>query len=196
MQAVPCLCKQLISYAYFSNDENFEAELTWKSVDPVATPKSRKSIVTSTKIGDQIFTDHTNYDPYSSLTSDQVVKVGVDRQNADISENILTLSEVITRTPVSGLVHDDGSKTHQIMTKRQSATKYTGNLAEDVHQTRSVTTPPAGKLRRISNYFANRLVNYSPTVIENNESAAESLNGGDVTVTIENNAAETSKRYA
>ena len=90
----------------------------WRSADPVATPKSRYSIVTSTKLGDQVFADQTNHRPSVSGVEDvrdSLLPVGADRQAGHFSENILTLSQQLTHSPVSGLVNDSPTQNQPLV---------------------------------------------------------------------------------
>lgn len=168
----------------------------------MATPKSRKSIITSTRIGEQIFGDQTNIESYetnseshetvsksfessdiNSLSIDRIMKVGVDRQVAEIGEieNILTLTTALTQTPISGFVNPESASEHEFSGLNQMKSAAGKTTVEDVCKTRSSASPPADKLRRISSRFANRLVNYSKTMNESNSTGAESIENESLT---------------
>ena len=123
----------------------------WRSADPVATPKSRYSIVTSTKLGDQVFADQTNHRPSVSGVEDAgdtLLPVGADRQAGHFSENILTLSQQLTHSPVSGLVnnspkHDQplvNSPTRRTRSKSLASVKSAAELSSRVTRSSSATS--------------------------------------------------------
>ena len=123
----------------------------WRSADPVATPKSRYSIVTSTKLGDQVFADQTNHRPSVSGVEDAgdtLLPVGADRQAGHFSENILTLSQQLTHSPVSGLVNDSPtqnqplvkSPTRRTRSKSLASVKSAADLSSRVTRSSSVTS--------------------------------------------------------
>lgn len=114
----------------FCSGENTEntGELVWRSAGPVATPKYRNSIITSTKIGDQVFADSTNHRLSVSAVeevSDTPLRVGADRQRGQISEHILTMTQQLTHSPVSGVVDSsfkDNPPISSALTGRQAET--------------------------------------------------------------------------
>ena len=123
----------------------------WRSADPVATPKSRYSIVTSTKLGDQVFADQTNHRPSVSgveEAGDTLLPVGADRQAGHFSENILTLSQQLTHSPVSGLVNDSPtqnqplvkSPTRRTRSKSLASVKSAADLSPRVTRSSSATS--------------------------------------------------------
>ena len=123
----------------------------WRSADPVATPKSRYSIVTSTKLGDQVFADQTNHRPSVSGVEDAgdtLLPVGAARQAGHFSENILTLSQQLTHSPVSGLVnnspkHDQplvNSPTRRTRSKSLASVKSAAELSSRVTRSSSATS--------------------------------------------------------
>ena len=123
----------------------------WRSADPVATPKSRYSIVTSTKLGDQVFADQTNHRPSVSgveEAGDTLLPVGADRQAGHFSENILTLSQQLTHSPVSGLVNNSPtqnqplvkSPTRRTRSKSLASVKSAAELSSRVTRSSSATS--------------------------------------------------------
>ena len=123
----------------------------WRSADPVATPKSRYSIVTSTKLGDQVFADQTNHRPSVSgveEAGDTLLPVGADRQAGHFSENILTLSQQLTHSPVSGLVNDSPaqnqppvkSPTRRTRSESLASVKSAADLSSRVTRSSSATS--------------------------------------------------------
>ena len=123
----------------------------WRSADPVATPKSRYSIVTSTKLGDQVFADQTNHRPSVSgveEAEDTLLPVAADRQAGHFSENILTLSQQLTHSPVSGFVNDLStqnqplvkSPTRRTRSKSLASVKSAADLSPRVTRSSSATS--------------------------------------------------------
>ena len=117
----------------------------------MATPKSRYSIVTSTKLGDQVFADQTNHRPSVSGVEDvgdTLLPVGADRQAGHFSENILTLSQQLTHSPVSGLVNDSPkqdqplvkSPTRRTRSKSLASVKSDADLSSRVTRSSSATS--------------------------------------------------------